>query len=84
MPGGLYTDSVEWRIVLTPESDGTRVSESFEVLRLSKALEAVLGVVMPAHKDRTADLADDLQRLKDLVESTYLASFPQHPVAPAD
>lgn len=69
MPGGLYSDSVEWRITLTPEGEGTRVRESLEVIKLSKALEAYIRVVVPAHKDRTSDLADDLQRLKALVES---------------
>jgi len=69
MPGGLYSDSVEWRITLTPERDGTRVRESFEVVKLSKAVERVLAVILPAHNDRTADLADDLRRLKALVES---------------
>jgi len=69
MPGGVYRDSVEWRITLTPEGDGTRVRESFEVIRLAKAVELFIGVVMPAHKDRTADLANDLGRLKELVES---------------
>jgi uncharacterized protein YndB with AHSA1/START domain len=69
MPGGLYSDSVEWRITLTPEGDGTRVSQSFEVIKLSKAVELFIGVILPAHKDRTADLGDDLRRLKTLVES---------------
>ena len=69
MPGGLYSDSVEWRITLTPEGDGTRVRESFEVIRLSKALELLIHVVVPAHRDRTADLAGDLRRLKGVVES---------------
>jgi uncharacterized protein YndB with AHSA1/START domain len=69
MPGGIYSDSVEWRITLTPEAEGTRVRESFEVVKLSKAFERLIGVILPAHKDRAADLADDLGRLKTLVES---------------
>jgi len=73
MPGGLYSDSVEWRITLTPEGHGTRVSESFEVIKLSKAVELFIGLILPAHKDRTADLGDDLRRLKTLVESKSAA-----------
>jgi hypothetical protein len=46
MPGGVYRDSVEWRITLTPEGDRTRVRESFEVIRLAKAVELLMGVVM--------------------------------------
>jgi hypothetical protein len=72
VPGGIYSDSVEWRITLTPEGDGTRVRESFEVLNLSKALEMFIGLALPAHKDRTGDLADDLARLKRLAESSVV------------
>lgn len=69
MPGGVYSDSVEWRITLAPEGSGTRISESFEVVRLSKALELYLRVFLPAHNDRSSDLADDLNRLKSLIEA---------------
>lgn len=69
MPAGIYSDSVEWRITLAPEGDGTRVTESFEVLKLSRLFETAIGVALPAHNDRTGDLAGDLARLKQLVES---------------
>jgi hypothetical protein len=64
-----YLDSVEWKLILAQEESTTRVTEAFEILRLSKAIEAVINVVMPAHRDRSADLASDLDRLKSLVES---------------
>jgi hypothetical protein len=54
---------------LAQEGPTTRVTEEFEILRLSKGLEGVLNVVMPAHRDRSADLAGDLDRLKSLVEA---------------
>ena len=69
MPGGIYSDSVEWRFTLMPEGDGTRVSESFEVIKLSKVLEFCLRLIVPAHNDRTTDLVDDLGRLRALLES---------------
>jgi hypothetical protein len=64
-----YLDSSEWRLVLAEEGSMTRVTEAFEILRLSKAMEGVFNVVMPAHRDRSADLAADLDRLKSLVET---------------
>jgi hypothetical protein len=44
------------------------VTEAFDILRLSRAMEGLLDVFMPAHRDRSADLAGDLNRLKSLIE----------------
>ena len=68
MVGGIYRDSVEWRITLTREGNGTHVRESFDVIKISRALEFLIRVFFRAHMDRSADLAQDLQRLKALVE----------------
>jgi hypothetical protein len=64
-----YLDSVEWKLTLAEEGSTTVITESFEILRLSKAMEGLLNVVMPAHRDRSGDLAADLDRLKSLVET---------------
>jgi hypothetical protein len=64
-----YLDSVEWKLILAAEGSKTRITEAFEILRLSKAMEGVLNVIMPAHRDRSSDLASDLDRLKSLVEA---------------
>jgi|ERR1017187_1939740 hypothetical protein len=64
-----YPDSVEWRLTLAQEGDTTRVDESFQVLKLPRVMEASLWLLMPSHRDRTSDLAEDLNRLKALVES---------------
>jgi hypothetical protein len=64
-----YLDSVEWNLTLSEEGSTTLITESFEILRLSRAMEGLLNVVMPAHRDRSADLAADLDRLKALVEA---------------
>jgi Polyketide cyclase / dehydrase and lipid transport len=68
-----YPDSVEWRIRLDPTDGGTEVTESFEILHIPKVMEWGVGIAMPAHRDRSTDLVDDLVRLKDLVESVSLA-----------
>jgi hypothetical protein len=64
-----YIDSVEWKLILAEEGSTTKVTEAFEIIRLAKAVEGVVNVVMPAHRDRSADLAADLGRLKSLVEA---------------
>jgi hypothetical protein len=64
-----YPDSVEWHVRLDPADGGTRVTQGFDVLHIPRVMEWGVGIAMPAHRDRSADLADDLARLKDLVES---------------
>jgi uncharacterized protein YndB with AHSA1/START domain len=64
-----YLDSTEWQLRLAEEGSSTRVTEAFEIVRLAKAMEKVLDVVMPAHRDRSGDLTADLDRLRSLVEA---------------
>lgn len=64
-----YLDSTEWQLRLAEDGSSTRVTEAFEIVRLSRAIEGFLYVVMPQHRDRSADLAADLDRLKSLVEA---------------
>jgi hypothetical protein len=66
----IYRDSTEWRMSLRPTPDTTEASLSFRILRLSRPMEWLFGLVQPAHRDRTGDLADDLARLKNVVEAT--------------
>ena len=64
-----YPDSTEWRVSLVETEEGARVTESFRVLRMPKVMEWMIGIALPAHRDRAPDLAEDLNRLKALVES---------------
>ena len=64
-----YADTVEWRLALADGGASTRVTESFTVLRVPRVMELVLGLALPAHRDRSQDLADDLGRLRRVVES---------------
>jgi hypothetical protein len=63
VPTALYPDSSEWRIALTEVDAGTRISQQFRVLRAPKVLAVLYALVIPAHRDRTAALVDDLTRL---------------------
>jgi hypothetical protein len=67
--GAIQRDSTEWRVSLRATPGGTEVTESFRILRLSRAMEIFLGLIQPAHRDRSKDLADDLVRLKKVVEA---------------
>lgn len=63
VPTLLYPDSSEWRITLEEVEGGTRISQSFRVLRAPKVLGVIYALLIPAHRDRTAALMDDLRRL---------------------
>jgi hypothetical protein len=63
VPTALYPDSSEWRITLDEVDDGTRISQSFRVLRAPKMLGVMYAILIPTHRDRTAALTDDLRRL---------------------
>ena len=65
-----YPDSVEWELSLAEIESGTEVTELFRVLKVPKAMEWLVEIFMPAHRDRSSDLAEDLGRMKEVVEST--------------
>jgi iron-sulfur cluster repair protein YtfE (RIC family) len=66
IPTPLYPDSTEWTIQLYPSPGGTRIQQTFTVLRAPKPLDLLYGLIIPAHRDRTAALTDDLRRLGQL------------------
>jgi hypothetical protein len=66
VPTGLYPDSTEWRIRLCPADTGTQIEQTFTVLRGPKLLDLLYGLAIPAHRDRTAALTNDLRRLGHL------------------
>ena len=63
VPTRLFPDSTEWRIELTAEGQGTRISQSFRVVRTTQLLDPVYALLIPDHQDRDARLADDLARI---------------------
>ena len=62
VPTRLYPDSTEWAIRLTPADEGTRIEQTFQVVKGTK-LEPLYATLMPAHRDRTEGLRRDLQRI---------------------
>lgn len=63
VPTHLYPDSSEWRISLAKADVGTSITQQFRVLRAPKVLAVLYALVIPAHRDRTTALAEDLTRL---------------------
>lgn len=66
IPTLLYPDSSEWRISLDSVEGRTRIVQSFQVLRAPALLARLYAMVIPAHRDRTASLTDDLHRLGEI------------------
>lgn len=66
IPTGLYRDSTVWTITVDPDGDGaTKLSQRYEVVQLSPAMDRFLYLVMPAHRDRHDALESDLRRIGD-------------------
>lgn len=65
VPSPLYPDSTEWALRLEPIGHGTRIEQSFRVLKGTK-LEPLYATLLPGHRDRTASLRRDLRRLAEI------------------
>ena len=81
VPTAMYPDSSEWRIALDEIDGSTRISQHFRVLRAPKVLSVLYAMAIPAHRDRTTALMEDLQRLGTVashaaVRSTTSNSLP--------
>jgi hypothetical protein len=66
VPTLLYPDSSEWWITLTSVEGRTRIVQSFQVLRAPAVLARLYSIAIPAHRDRTASLTNDLRRLGEI------------------
>lgn len=72
--GGLPPDSTEWRFDLEPTSSGgTRIRQSFTILKLPRTTELAIVLLMPPHRDRRPALTDDLVRLGDVAAGRAIA-----------
>ena len=74
VPSPLYPDSSEWRITVHATADGTRIEQTFEVLKIPRLLDPVYATLIPGHRDRTAALTEDLRRLAAVAAGVSLAS----------
>jgi hypothetical protein len=72
VPTLLYPDSSEWRIELEPVDGGTRITQSYRVLRAPAVLGRIYAIAVPTHRDRSTGLTDDLRRLGEVAENAHL------------
>lgn len=63
LPTWRLPDSTVWTVRLAPTDGGTTIVQTFEIVRLSPVLERLFALLIPAHRDRGAALAEDLVRL---------------------
>ena len=69
LPTRLLPDSTRWEFELTPAETGTRLTERMQVLQIPGLYDRLFAAMLPAHRDRTADLEADLGRIKAWVEA---------------
>lgn len=70
MPTRLLPDSTEWTVELADGGDHTRLTESMRIRHIPGLYERLFAVMLPQHRDRTADLEGDLRRIKERLESS--------------
>jgi iron-sulfur cluster repair protein YtfE (RIC family) len=73
IPTWRYPDSTRWVIRLEPDGAGTRIEQTFTVLRAPAVVDAVYARMIPMHRDRTAALTEDLRRLGAVAGSSEAA-----------
>lgn len=71
VPTRLYPDSSLWRIALEKVDAGTTISQDFRVLRAPKVLAVLYALLIPAHRDRTTALIEDLERLGEVARRQH-------------
>ena len=79
IPGKVPTkrDSTLWRFELTPDGDGTRVVQSYEILKMPlRFVRSMIGRTAPHHFDMRPHMAECLEQLRVLVESSTSESIP--------
>jgi uncharacterized protein YndB with AHSA1/START domain len=69
LPTRLLPDSTRWEFALTTHDSGTKLTERMQVLKIPAAYDRLFAAFLPQHRDRTSDLAADLERIKQQVES---------------
>jgi Polyketide cyclase / dehydrase and lipid transport len=68
LPSRLFPDSTDWRMELRPDGTGTEVRESYQIRSISRGFEVFVYWFNPSHRERSADLEEDLSRLKTYLE----------------
>jgi hypothetical protein len=65
IPSRLHNDSTVWTIAIEPAGSGTRIVQSYEVVKLSALMDHLIWRFVSVHRDRRAALTEDLRRIGD-------------------
>ncbi|MET0903617.1 MAG: SRPBCC family protein [Acidimicrobiales bacterium] len=68
-----YRDSTIWTYELEPTGRGCRITQRFEVVQLGPLTDRLFYAVIPAHRDRSDALADDVRRLGEHAATVAVA-----------
>lgn len=63
LPSLRYPDSTEWRFRLEPHGAGTRIVQSYRLLKIPRVFDWLFARVIREHRDREPGLRADLERL---------------------
>jgi uncharacterized protein YndB with AHSA1/START domain len=74
LPTRLLPDSTRWEFELTPDGTGTTLTERMQVLQIPGLYDRLFAAMLPQHRDRTADLEADLNRIKARLEDRKQAA----------
>jgi uncharacterized protein YndB with AHSA1/START domain len=70
VPSALYPDSTRWTIQVEPAGKGSRIVQSFEVLKLNPFFDRLFYLLVPQHRDRSAALLGDLRQIGEVALRT--------------
>jgi hypothetical protein len=74
IPSPVYRDSTRWTITLEPFEGGTRIVQTFDVLHINPVLDRFFWLVVKVHRDRSAALGSDIERLGAVAAADVLRS----------
>jgi uncharacterized protein YndB with AHSA1/START domain len=66
IPSRLHNDSTIWTIRVEAAGSGTRIVQSYEVVKLSALMDRLIWRFVPVHRDRRAALTEDLRRIGEV------------------
>ena len=81
LPALRFPDSTEWRFRLEPHGDGTRIVQSYRLLKIPRVIDWLFARVIREHRDRDPGLSADLERLAKVASERQPAPQPS-PGAP--
>ena len=73
VPTTFYRDSTIWTYEIDPTERGSRITQRYQVTQLGPIMDRVLYAIVPAHRDRSAALQADLERLGERASELAVA-----------